>query len=113
MAVEALLHVDVASRVSPPSGSYSQEAAPHKAAPAPPHPIQCSSPGPGILFCQCACTYFLILFQTNVQFHETLVAVKVLLDLEEAQKSAGPDAVWTLSNPILFNLQKVSATAVG
>lgn len=38
--------------------------------------------------------------------HETLVAVKVLLDLEEAQKAAGPDAVWTLSNPILFNLQK-------
>lgn len=48
-----------------------------------------------------------------MQFHETLVAVKVLLDLEEAQKSAGPDAVWTLSNPILFNLQKVGATAVG
>ncbi|PRW57695.1 Serine threonine- kinase CTR1 [Chlorella sorokiniana] len=43
------------------------------------------------------------------KFHETLVAVKVLLDLEEAQKSAGPDAVWTLSNPILFNLQKECA----
>lgn len=43
------------------------------------------------------------------KFHETLVAVKVLLDLEEAQKTAGPDAVWTLSNPILFNLQKECA----
>ena len=46
------------------------------------------------------------------QFHETLVAVKVLLDLEEAQKAAGPDAVWTLSNPILFNLQKVRCAAL-
>lgn len=34
------------------------------------------------------------------------MAVKVLLDLEEAQKAAGPEAAWTLSNPILTNLQK-------
>jgi hypothetical protein len=35
-----------------------------------------------------------------------MVAVKVLLDLEEAQQAAGPEAAWTLSNPILCNLQK-------
>ncbi len=40
------------------------------------------------------------------KWNETLVAVKVLLDVEDAQKAAGPDAVWTLSNPILHNLQK-------
>ena len=40
------------------------------------------------------------------KWHETLVAVKVLLDLEEMQKQAGPEAAWTLSNPVLYNLQK-------
>lgn len=60
-------------------------------------------------------THWLIpstLHATLPQFHETLVAVKVLLDLEEAQKTAGPDAVWTLSNPILFNLQKARAAVL-
>ena len=45
------------------------------------------------------------------QLYETRVAVKVLLDLEEAQK-AEPGAVWTLSNPILFNLQKARPAAL-
>lgn len=39
------------------------------------------------------------------------MAVKVLLDLEEAQK-AEPGAVWTLSNPVLFNLQKARPAAL-
>jgi serine/threonine protein kinase len=43
-----------------------------------------------------------------VQLHETPVAVKVLLDLEEAQ-AAEPEAVWSLSNPILSNLRKESS----
>ncbi|KAL4457287.1 hypothetical protein ABPG75_012152 [Micractinium tetrahymenae] len=40
------------------------------------------------------------------KWNETLVAVKVLLDVEEAQKAAAPDVVWRLSDPILRNLQK-------
>jgi len=46
------------------------------------------------------------------KWHETLVAVKVLLDLEEAQQQT-PEAAWTLSNPILHNLQKVGGRAQG
>ena len=38
------------------------------------------------------------------------MAVKVLLDVEEAQRAA-PEAAWTLSNPILCNLQKVGGYA--
>lgn len=35
-------------------------------------------------------------------------AVKVLLDLEEAAQQRSAEAAWTLSNPILHNLQKAS-----
>lgn len=50
MAVEVLLHVDVASRVSPPSSSYSQEAAPHKAAPPPRTPFNAVPRGLAFFF---------------------------------------------------------------
>ncbi|KAL4421962.1 hypothetical protein ABPG77_007904, partial [Micractinium sp. CCAP 211/92] len=43
------------------------------------------------------------------KWHETLVAVKVLLDLEEAAQQRSAEAAWTLSNPILQNLQKECA----
>jgi len=40
-------------------------------------------------------------------WHETLVAVKVLLDVEKVQQQT-PEVVWSLSDPILQNMQKAS-----
>lgn len=40
------------------------------------------------------------------KWNETLVAVKLLLSLQDIQKVAGPEAALTLSSPVLFNLQK-------
>jgi hypothetical protein len=42
----------------------------------------------------------------EAKWNETLVAVKVFSQIDEVQQAAGPDAAWTLSNPILCNLQK-------
>lgn len=42
----------------------------------------------------------------QAKWNETLVAVKLLLSLQDIQKVSGPEAALTLSSPVLFNLQK-------
>lgn len=60
-----------------------------------PTPLSCPVPGPSL--------------PLQAKWNETLVAVKLLLSLQDIQKVTGPEAALTLSSPVLFNLQKVGA----